>query len=345
MTASEERLAPLTADAALAEAEDLVADGAHLVAIDLLEAADGRRPDERIEARLVELRHLAFEQMAPVPRADWPPAGEDPGSGPWGPPECTVDELTPSVLAGALVHRGSLLVRGLLDVGQAQRMRTVLHRASTARQQLQRGGAGPAAVRWYRPFELVPDTTRFGQAHFVRAVDSPRGLHQLLATYREVGVLDVIAEHLGERPAASAAKLAFRRLPPGWVAEDFHQDGRFLGADIRTVNVWTALTPCGGPDGDAPALDLVARRIEGIVPTGGEGTAFEWTVSPAQAEELAGAQGIVRPAFEPGDALLFDQLLLHRTGMSADMTGTREAIESWFFAPSAYPVDGIPVVI
>ena len=53
---------------------------------------------------------------------------------------------------------------------------------------------------------------------------------------------------------------------------------------------------------------------------------------------------MVRPLFEPGDALLFDDLMLHRTAAAPGLTRARYAIESWFFAPSTYPADQIPIV-
>ena len=43
------------------------------------------------------------------------------------------------------------------------------------------------------------------------------------------------------------------------------------------------------------------------------------------------------PEFSPGDALLFDHLFLHRTGVAPGMTRERWAIETWFFAPSTLP--------
>jgi hypothetical protein len=49
---------------------------------------------------------------------------------------------------------------------------------------------------------------------------------------------------------------------------------------------------------------------------------------------------VVRPVFEPGDALLFDHLLVHRTGTAEGMQEVRYAVENWFFAPSAYPQFG-----
>jgi hypothetical protein len=53
---------------------------------------------------------------------------------------------------------------------------------------------------------------------------------------------------------------------------------------------------------------------------------------------------VLRPKLGPGDALLFDHLFLHRTGVDPGMTRERYAIESWFFAPSSYPEGQIPIV-
>jgi len=66
-------------------------------------------------------------------------------------------------------------------------------------------------------------------------------------------------------------------------------------------------------------------------------------VSPAAAEAAAGDVGILRPIFEPGDALLFDELFLHQTGSDPQMPKPRYAIESWFFGPSAFPSDYAPL--
>ena len=64
---------------------------------------------------------------------------------------------------------------------------------------------------------------------------------------------------------------------------------------------------------------------------------LDYQVSQAMAEEAAGDAGIVRPIFEPGDALLFDELFLHQTGSDPSMPKPRYAIESWFFGGSAFP--------
>jgi hypothetical protein len=42
--------------------------------------------------------------------------------------------------------------------------------------------------------------------------------------------------------------------------------------------------------------------------------------------------------------MFFDERFLHRTAASPTMTRPRYGIESWFFAPSHYPHDQVPLV-
>ena len=54
---------------------------------------------------------------------------------------------------------------------------------------------------------------------------------------------------------------------------------------------------------------------------------------------------IMRPIFEPGDALFFDELFLHQTASDPSMPKPRFAIESWFFGGSAFPADYAPLAV
>ena len=67
-------------------------------------------------------------------------------------------------------------------------------------------------------------------------------------------------------------------------------------------------------------------------------------MSPALVERVAGDTGVARPVFEAGDALLFDHMFMHRTASDPSMSRERYALETWFFAPSAYPDDQLPLV-
>ena len=144
---------------------------------------------------------------------------------------------------------------------------------------------------------------------------------------------EIVTEYLGERPALSVNKGTLRRAAPKVGTEWWHQDGAFLGAGIRSLNIWLSLNDSGV---DAPGLEVVSKRLERIVDAGTEGADFDWSVSDAVVAREAG-DSIASPIFKAGDALLFDHLNLHRTGTTPEMTKTRYATETWFFAPSAYP--------
>ena len=68
-------------------------------------------------------------------------------------------------------------------------------------------------------------------------------------------------------------------------------------------------------------------------------------MAPQVAADAAGDAGILRPIFEPGDVLLFDDLFLHSTAADPSMRKSRLAIESWFFGASASPAEYAPLAV
>ena len=88
--------------------------------------------------------------------------------------------------------------------------------------------------------------------------------------------------------------------------------------EVRSLNLWLPLSRCGD---EAPGLDVVPRRLEEHVPL--EEGAFLEIVSQETAERAAGEKGIVRPIFEPGDAMFFDEFMLHKTGSDPAMPNPR----------------------
>ena len=104
--------------------------------------------------------------------------------------------------------------------------------------------------------------------------------------------------------------------------------------DVRSLNLWLSLSRCGD---EAPGLDIVPRRLDTLVATRTDEAVLSYQVSQRKAEEAAGDTPIVRPIFEPGDALFFDELFLHQTGSDPAMPNPRFAIESWFFGAVRLP--------
>lgn len=340
---------------ALADAEARAAAGDPIGALDALTAANRAHRHPAVEARLVELRHQAFQAVDRTPgRAEWPPALADPFPDETGIPAVAPAELTGAVLGGGLVHHGCLRVDGLLsgeqvarlvrhiDDGFRDRERANLALAAGAGEADEPDAADPADPSTFVPFGLGRERAEgFGHQSFVRAVDLPGALFELAELFASTSVLEAVTDYLGERPAMIANKWVLRRSPSGKAGTDYHQDGAFLGEGIRTVDCWIALSDCG-PGTGRPAIDLVPRRFPLLPP--GEGAAFTWSITEATVHAAAPEAPVVSPVFRAGDALFFDEVLPHRTSVGLDL-GERYAIESWFVAPSSYPARHVPVLL
>ena len=322
-----------SAEEALASADDLAGSDAWLEAIRLLTEANRVQRDGRVERRLVELRFDGFRRSTwPSERPILPEGVEDLSPGTLI-PEVRREGLTVESVRSAIQNHGSLLVRGLVGRDQVARLITDIDSAFDAfdarAHSVQRGDV----ARWYVPAEMrgLKDDERANKRKHgvIIAVESPPTLFDLIDVLNEVGVGELAQEYFGEAPAILARKVTLRRMPHNATGV-WHQDGAFMGADIRSLNIWLALTHCGD---DAPSLDIVGRRLDGIVPPNGASKAYGIT---AEAVERVGGGAIVRPIFEPGDALIFDHMCLHRTGRDASMTNGRYAIETWLMAPSTY---------
>jgi hypothetical protein len=328
-------------------ANAMVSDGRRLDAIDVVTAANRTHRDPRLEQRLVYLRHNAFAELPPSPGlAAWPPSPPDLFADTTGIPEVCARDLSAETLASGLIRHGCLLVRGLLAPPAVARLVNDIDEAFAALDAHSQGAPVSETTPWYSPFTPAPGYSVGGSRKWVTdgggvwAVDSPRAMFDVLEAFGEVGLAEPLTGYLGERPALSVKKWTLRRVPTT-SGTNWHQDGAFLGRDIRTVNVWLTLSHCGD---SAPGLDVVARRFDELAETGTDGAMFDWSVGEPVVERVADGAPILRPVFEPGDALFFDNMFLHRTAVDDSMTRMRYAIESWFFAPSQYPHEQVPLV-
>jgi Phytanoyl-CoA dioxygenase (PhyH) len=324
------------------------AEGRVLEAIDLLSAANRARRDPELERRVLRLRHEAFDHLdRKVAVASEPSPEHEVPHMPGMPPAVAADALTTDALRFGIMQHGCLLVRGLVPQDRVDRLVDGIDRAFSACDAAAAGAPVSQTTPWFEPFPPATGGPIAINRRWVRdgggvwAADSPRVMYELLETFEHSGVRRLITDYFGERPALSVNKCVLRRVPLD-VVGDWHQDGAFLGRGIRSIDVWVALSHCGR---DAPGIEIVPRRLEHVVDTGTQGAKFSWAVAPDMIERARADAPIARPIFEPGDALLFDHFLLHRTACDPGMTRERYAIETWFFAPSAYPTDGqIPLV-
>ncbi len=170
------------------------------------------------------------------------------------------------------------------------------------------------------------------------AADSPELGAEMLDLFRSMGLPELVDGYLGEPALISVHKTTLRKASPS-VPGAWHQDGTFMGP-VRSLNLWLSLSRCGDV---APGLDLLPRRLDQLVAAGTDDAAIEIVTSQAMVDQAAGDTPIVRPIFEPGDALLFDELFLHQTASDPSMPDPRYAIENWFFASSSFPADYAPI--
>lgn len=347
---------------AIEEAVALQATGEIRAAIDLLTEANRRERHVELERALVRARHEGCASCPPPVPSTIAPIVADPDGGELF--EIGASDLTSAALRTGFERSGCVLVRGLVPQEQVDRLVAGIDATFDAYDASERGDAFDSD--WYTPFDMPtvisperagaavivpPDapvagpmpaaihrrTTR--DAAGVWTVDSPRMLFEWLEVVEGLGFGELMTEFLGERPFLSANKCTLRRVPPEVILGGWHQDGAFIGEHVGAFNLWLSLSPCGR---DAPGLDIVPRRLGVLTP--GEHSAFPWSLSMQTVKDAAGDAGIVRPDLEAGDAVLFDHRLAHRTATSPEMTKHRHAIESWFFAPSAFPASQLPLV-
>jgi len=332
------------------QSKSLVDSGAWDEAIRLLTESNGRQENEKFETRLVKLRHLAFNAMdRPAPPPVWPKPLPDHFPGDTSIPEITASDLSVELVSSAIQHHGSIIVRGLFETEACEVVRNAIDEAFAGAEAVEaKKQTDPTA--WYSLFAPERDQgydfsgavryfARFGAG--VLAVDSPRALFRYLDCLTDAGFDKFLHEYFGERAALSAKKSTLRRTPhnapAGW-----HQDGGYFRTDVRALNLWAAFSRCGV---DAPSIDIFAKKFDYYVEQGGAGPAWAKDAISEENAARCGPEYIVRPEFEPGDALLFDEMALHRTGVDESMTQTRYAVEMWFFAASMFPHDQVPLYL
>lgn len=315
----------------------LAAQGRFLDAVDYLQDLAIHRSDAEMERQLVTLRGEAGMALIANHRQMTPPcvtADDVVADFPLSIPR---NEISASSIRKGIASNGVVWVKGFFDREQTQQLQSVVHHSLKALEQAT-SEKKKRVEPWFDYY--VPRITPASAARkdrfsnrlgSLRICDTPRGLSTWLNVAREAGLLRIVEGYLSGRPILTTFKTTFREAVPGPEHKVWHQDGAFMGP-VRTLNTWVALTRCGR---DAPGMEFVPQRMD-ILETGTEDAVFSWSVAPSFVDRKF-SDNIVCPEFEPGDILLFDERLLHRTYIVPEMNTPRHAIESWFFHPSAYP--------
>jgi hypothetical protein len=313
--------------------------------IEELERANRARPDRTTERRLLRLRHVGGMRLVDDAPAGAGFADPDFDALPGGTlPEIAPSELTPGLLRAGILRGGCLLVRGLVPRGGAVALAEEIDRAFAEREKHEQGGRPREGYyEEFRPHSRYGDV--FGRSWIrtgggVLAADAPMLSFQMTELFRHAGLRSLVSGYLGEPALISVHKTTLRKADPQ-VPGAWHQDGFFMGP-VRSLNLWLSLSRCGD---EAPGLDILPRRLEEFVATNTDGSPLNYTISDIKVSETAGDTPILRPVFEPGDALFFDEMFLHQTGSDPAMLRPRFAIENWFFGGSAFPEEYAPMLV
>lgn len=340
-------------DILVAEALACRAQGDWRGALLRLSEANRQQPHATLQQQMVDWRICAGRQAPPAPVVAADLAVGTGGESCRIIPEISPDELTAARLREAIHGCGALIVRGLLQEPEAAQLRQRIDRVVAAREMPETFPALESDAAWYarsveawgKPSQFFRRPGQGEESSSIWVADSPHVACELLALYERLCLPELLQAYFGEPARLSVKKWVLRKIAPkkngnaGW-----HQDGRFLGEGIGTVNLWLALSDCGG-SASAPGIDLVVDGRREIHPTGTDGAWFDWTVGPERVERLAEECAITQPRFAPGDALLFDHYSLHRTALEDHHTSIRYAIESWFFAASSAPARQQPILL
>jgi hypothetical protein len=275
--------------------------------------------------RLAVLRHQIG--AARVREASGSPPGDPPEDlfpGTVGVPEVARAGLTADHLASGLRHHGALVVRGMIDREDVERLRGLIDGRDWSVPQCPTGTDG----------EPCP-----GSAPMKCSAASLQGL---VEAYQNAGIDRVLAAYLGEDPVLLSERLLIDRqvLKTGL---PWHQDGAFFGSNVGAVNSFLALDPCGV---DATGLTVATRRFEevvGVAPGERAQLAYGNAFKHEDILRLAGPERVITPALEPGDAILLDEMTMHRTAAPPANAQPRAWAITWFFAPSRFPEQRHPL--
>ncbi|MEM8760791.1 MAG: hypothetical protein AAGE83_10810 [Pseudomonadota bacterium] len=311
--------------------------------------------------RLRDLRLKAGAELAALPDTSWDNEPEEPAEDLFpdvrdGIPEVDLRELGSASLRSAMCHHGALIVRNMLNLRQAHEYRVAIDRVIEAAKAYQKTveedaeDVRPTAMKAdYLPFRDSESGVKRRNHSFVASSGSietllsPSFSLSLFDSFERLGLRRLLQDYFRDEPCVSFQKCVLRRAEPLKAPAEWHQDGAFMDRDIKSLNLWIALSECGGGT-DSPGMDLVPRRLDEVLEPGTNGAIFNWSISGATVAEKFPGLEPARPFFGPGDAIFFDHLNLHATSSDPSFTQPRYAIENWFFAKGRAATNQFPAV-
>lgn len=242
-----------------------------------------------------------------------------------GLPDVTADALDAQLVADALASHGALVVRSVLPDEAVTELRAHLDLTEKVTEQVK---SDPTLAA-----EMLGKIDQLGAL-----ATSPAAMETLVRWLHLTGIADVVSRYLGEPAVMLGRRIMLMRRSPaaglGW-----HQDGAYFGGRLHALNTWIALTPVGE---DRPSVEVLGERIDRLVDIAAEDVEASarqplvYDTGPELEAALA-RTSTTEPALRSGDALLFDEMTVHRTGRTEWQARIQECAITWFFAPSRFP--------
>jgi hypothetical protein len=231
----------------------------------------------------------------------------------------------PAALWQALKVQGCLLLRQILPPEPLARWRQTLHHCYEQADALfERGALSPEIYQRFCQFGHLPPGLWQGHQDFFETVLLEPRLQPVLRALFPHG-LHVLSQF--SRPRRQSARWPERRIP-------FHQDAEFL-PEPQALNFWIPLDPCGRT---APGLELLCQPQSVCWFTLADLTQpLSQQRDDQYVHSLYAPELFWRPVLEPGDLLVFNALLLHRTWLTAGMQQARFSLELRVFAARESP--------
>lgn len=286
-------------------------------------------------------------------RTETPEDFFDPGPGEL--PEVDIRDLSINTLQSAMYHHGALIIRNLLSPGQAdhyrRRIDDVIAASKAAFDATEDGAPDDRKANsksFFLPLGASAGVSRenrhafLGKSGAIETFLSPRVSSELLDNYERLGLRGLLQSYFHDEVCLSFQKSVLRRAEPLKNPAEWHQDGAFMTEGIQSLNLWLALSECGSGT-ESPGMDLVPKRLTKVLPTGGNGAIFNWSVSGKTVSEEFPDVQTARPYFAPGDGVFFDHYNLHATSSGDEFSQPRYAIETWFFSKSRSALNQTPV--
>lgn len=114
----------------------------------------------------------------------------------------------------------------------------------------------------------------------------------------------------------------------------WHQDGFNLRQSFNVLNCWTPVSPEGiGREAPGLALQYHRPRLKSVLPLEASPESPNYGFLEPDRSHLGSlhrSSTIIRPEMDPGDVIIFDKFVMHRTNFASGMTEPRISAELRF---------------